>query len=121
MIEKQAWEFVQSEKRGVELPEEPSTWESSYSGVADPKAQPDGIVSVLETVASDFAAMEAATRAQEAEDQKLFEEEMKATAIEKAERAKESQMKGQEKNRAVAKLETLSKSRKHTAGDLEAV
>jgi hypothetical protein len=118
MVEKQAWEFVQ---RGVELPENPSTWESGYSGVADPKAQPDGIIAVLEQVASDFAAMEADTRAQEAEDQKLFEGEMQTSAIEKAERAKESQMKGQEKGRTVAKLETMTKSRKHTQADLEAV
>jgi len=118
MVEKQAWEFVQ---RGVELPENPSTWEAGYTGVADPKAQPDGIVAVLEQVAADFAAMEADTRAQEAEDQKLFEGEMQTSAIEKAERAKESQMKGQEKGRTVAKLETMTKSRKHTQADLEAV
>jgi len=121
MIAKESWEFAQTSKRGVELPENPATWESSNTGVADPKAQPDGIITVLETVASDFAAMEADTRAQEAEDQKLFEEEMQATAIEKAERAKESQMKGQEKGRVVAKLETMTKSRKHTQADLEAV
>jgi len=118
MVAKEAWEFVQ---RGVELPENPSTWDSSYTGVSDPTKQPDGITSVLEKVASDFAEMEADTRAQEAEDQKMFEDEMKAQAIEKAQRSKESEVKAQERGRTVTKSDSLKKQRKHVEGELYAV
>jgi len=118
MVAKEAWEsFAQ---RGVELPENPSTWDSSYTGVSDPKGQPDGIISIMEKVASDFAAMEADTRAQEAEDQKAFEDQMKASAIEKAERSKESEVKAQERGRVVTKVDSLKKNRKHVEGELEA-
>jgi hypothetical protein len=120
MVAKEAWEFVQ-QKRGVELPESPSTWDSSYTGVSDPTKQPDGIVSVLEKVASDFASMEADTRAQEAEDQKMFEDEMKAQAIDKAQRTKESEVKAQERGRVVTKSDSMKKQRKHVEGELYAV
>merc|ERR1719238_897921 len=119
MVAKEAWEsFMQ---RGVELPENPSTWEAGYTGVADPKDQPGGIITVLETVASDFATMEAETKAQEAEDQKEFEESMKASTIEKAERSKESEVKNAERGRQVNKLDATKKQRKHTSDELEAV
>merc|ERR1719324_2172009 len=65
-VKKEEWEFLQ---RGVDLPDEPSTWDSGYTGVADPKEQPGGIISVLEATAEDFSKMEADTRAQEATDQ----------------------------------------------------
>jgi len=118
MVAKEAWEFVQ---RGVELPESPATWEAGYTGVADPKDQPGGIITVLETVASDFATMEAETKAQEAEDQKAYEESIKESTIEKAERAKESEVKNAERGRQVNKLDATKKQRKHTSDELEAV
>merc|ERR1719450_459972 len=39
MIAKEPWEFLQtsSSRRDVELPDKPSTWDSSYTGTADPK------------------------------------------------------------------------------------
>jgi hypothetical protein len=118
MIEKQAWEFVQ---RGVDLPDQPSTWDSGYTGVADPTNQPAGIVSVLKKVAADFSRMEAETRAQEETDQLAFEEDMKRCAIEKARRSKESDMKSQEKRRLLDKVAAHSKTRKQTASELESV
>merc|ERR1719324_586761 len=64
MIKKEAWEsFTQ---KGVDLPEEPSTWDSGYTGVADPNAQPGGILTILEETAADFAQIEADARANEA-------------------------------------------------------
>jgi len=48
----------------VKLPKKPSTWDSGYTGVASPDKQPDGIISVLQSTASDFATMEADTKAQ---------------------------------------------------------
>jgi len=118
MIEKKAWEFVQ---RGVELPENPATWDSSYTGVADPKNQPGGIIAIMEEVAAKFATMEADTKAQEATDQRDFAEQMSESDIEKAGRTKEVEMKEQEKKRLVDKLGTLKKTRKHVSGELEAV
>merc|ERR1719221_1702836 len=118
MVEKEAWELVQ---RGVELPENPSTWDSSYMGVADPKKQPGGILTVMEEVAAKFSTMEADTKAQEASDQKEFDEQMSESNIEKAGRTKEVEMKEQEKKRLLDKLDTLKKTRKHVSGELEAV
>merc|ERR1712048_1247335 len=81
MVKKEAWEFVQ---QPVKLSDEPATWGSSYTGVADPKAQPDGIIEMLKGVSSEFSKMEADTNAQEETDQKEFEEDMKLCKIEKA-------------------------------------
>jgi len=117
-VPKEPWEFLQ---RGVELPENPATWDSAYTGVADPNEQPGGIVSVLKEISSDFARMEADTRAQEETDQKEFEDEMKDCAIEKAKRTKESEMKSQEKKRLNDKIDEMSKRRKHVSDELEAV
>merc|ERR1719183_2824347 len=44
-VKKEEWEFLQ---RGVDLPDSPSTWDSGYTGVADPAAQPGGIITILE-------------------------------------------------------------------------
>merc|ERR1719240_1214549 len=56
-VPKEPWEFLQGP---VELPENPATWDSSYTGVADPNGeQPGGIITVLKAVSSDFAKMEA--------------------------------------------------------------
>merc|ERR1719313_1734616 len=66
-VKKEEWEFLQ---RGVDLPDEPSTWDSGYTGVADPKDQPGGIITILEKTAEEFAQMEAETKSSEAMDQK---------------------------------------------------
>merc|ERR1719265_172217 len=80
-IAKEPWEFIQAP---VELPEKPATWDSSYTAVADPTKQPEGIITVLENVLSDFEKMEAETLSQEEVDQKEYEESMKQNDIEKA-------------------------------------
>merc|ERR1719395_436281 len=94
-VKKEEWEFIQRGKRGVNLPDEPSTWDSGYTGVSDPESQPGGILTILEKTASEFAEMEADTNSQEAMDQKAYEEDMKECTIEKARRVKESEMKTQ--------------------------
>merc|ERR1719201_2052071 len=94
MMAKAPYEFLQQGGQApVELPENPATRDSGYTGVADPTAQPDGIISVMEEVASDFAKMEAETKAQEEADQKAYDDEMSELAIEKATRKKEIEMK----------------------------
>jgi len=115
-IKKEPWEFIQ---KPVNLPKNPATWDSSYTGVSDPDKQPGGIISVLEGVLSDFSKMESETKAQEAQDQKEFEDAMKSNKIEKAGRTQEVQMKTAEKARRVDKIASLSSTRKDTEAELE--
>jgi len=116
-IPKEPYEFVQ---RGVELPEKPETWDSGYTAVSDPQSQPGGIISVLEKTSEDFSEMAADTKAQEASDQKTFEDDMQEHDIEKAKRSKEAEMKENEKKRLVEKLDALSKTHKHVSDEHEA-
>merc|ERR1719240_876314 len=73
----------------------------------------------IESVLSDFSKMEAETKANEAEDQKEYEESMSANDIEKAGRTKEVEMKTAEKARRVDKIASLSGQKKNTEGELE--
>merc|ERR1719335_488535 len=115
-IKKEPWEFIQ---KPVNLPKNPATWGSEYTGVADPDKQPGGIISILEGVMSDFSKMEAETKSQEAADQKDFDDNMKANKIEKAEREQEVNMKTAEKARRNDKITSLSGSKKNTEAELE--
>jgi chromosome segregation ATPase len=115
-IAKEPWEFIQ---KPVNLGKNPSTWDAGYTGVSDPKAKEGGILSILEAVLSDFAKMEADTKAQEAEDQKEYDSAMSAHDIEKAEREQEVKMKTQEKARRNEKISSLSNQQKNTEGELE--
>lgn len=115
-IAKEPWEFIQAP---VELPKQPATWDSSYTAVADPTKQPEGIITVLENVLSDFEKMEAETKSQNEVDQKEFEESMKANEIEKAGRTQAVEMMTAEKGRRVEKIASLSSQKKNTEGELE--
>jgi len=115
-IKKEPWEFLQAP---VKLPENPKTWDSSYSGVSDPKKGSTGIIVVLEAVMSDFAKMEAETKAQEAADQKEFDQSMSDNDIELARRTQESDMKTEEKKRRSDKIAELESQKKSTSGELE--
>merc|ERR1719199_2183255 len=112
-IPKEPWEFIQ---KPVNLGKKPSTWDASYTGVADPDKKETGIISILEGVLSEFSTMEADTKSQEAQDQKEFEAAMKDNAIEKAGRTQEVTMKTAEKARRVDKIASLSSSKKDTEG-----
>merc|ERR1719181_2303898 len=68
---------------------------------------------------SDFAKMESDTKAQEAEDQKAYDEDMKEHAIEKAERTQEVKMKTAEKARRAEKIDSLSSTKKNVEAELE--
>jgi len=111
--------FVQ--RAPVTLPENPATWDSAYTSVSDPKAQPDGIISVLTTIASDFSRMEAETKAQESTDEKNYQEELSKQEIEKARRSKEADMKGHEKERLSEKIVSWEKSEKNTKDTKESL
>jgi len=116
-IAKEPYEFVQ---KGVDLPDDPDTWDSSYSGVSDPSAQPGGIITILEKCNEEFATMEADTKAQEASDQDTYDSDMQEHDIEKAKRSKEAEMKGAEKKRLVEKTASMEKNRKHVSDEHEA-
>merc|ERR1719436_198192 len=114
MVKKEAWELLQ---QPVKLPKEPSTWDSSYTGVADPAKQPDGIITVLETVSADFAKMASQTAAQEESDKEAYDEDMKSCKIEKARRTKESEMKDQERKRLIEKQAAMEATHKSVKGE----
>jgi len=118
-IAKEPYEFLQRDP--VELPKEPSSWDASYTGVTDPNKKEGGVLSVLEACASDFAKMEAETRAQEMEDQEAFDEDDQANQIEMARREKEVEMKTQEKDTLDANVVTMRNLRKKVNTQLEAV
>jgi len=115
-VPKESWELIQAP---VKLPENPDTWDSSYTAVSDPKKQPGGIITVLENVMEDFAKMEADTRAQEATDQKEYEQAMSDNDIEKTRRQTETDMKSDEKKRRNGKIADLQSSKKDTNAELE--
>jgi len=150
MVPKESWEsFVQQGKKGgprrlpamlqksysrkepeytppdkkteeVVLPEDPNTWETDYSGVADPKNGEQAILALLESTLKDFAQMEADIVAQEQTDQENFDQEMSKCTIEKARRSKESEMKNNEKKRQVDKTTSLKNKKKATTKEHDA-
>merc|ERR1711957_400577 len=115
-IAKEPYEFIQ----GVKLGAKPDTWDASYTGVSDPDKQPGGIITILEETNTNFAKMEADTRANEAADQKTFDDDMQEHGIEKARRSKEAEMKANEKKRLIDGINSLTKTKKHVSDELEA-
>jgi len=113
--------FIQKSSAPVKLPEDPALWDSSYTGVADPKKADTGVIAILEKIAADFSKMEAETKAQEVEDQKKYDDQMKAHKVEKARRQQESDAKLQEKKRKGAKIQQLTGQKKNTNDELDAV
>merc|ERR1719301_303788 len=100
MIAKEPWEFIQVSKKsaGVTLPDSPATWDSSYTGVADPESGSDGVLSILEGVATKFATMESDAKLQDATDQKAYDKDMAAKKVEIAEVTTDTKMREQKKN-----------------------
>lgn len=118
-IPKEPWEFLQREP--VELPENPSTWDASYTGVKDPNKKETGILAILQACSGDFAKTEAETRANEMEDKTAYDEDMQSSDIEKARRSKETEMKTQEKQVLNDKVNMMMKLRQKVNTQLEAV
>merc|ERR1719393_749669 len=77
-IPKELWEFIQ--RTPVKLASDPPTWSDSgakYEAVAGAGSQPEGILSELEKVLSDFSQMEAQTKSQQARNQKAYSQSLK--------------------------------------------
>merc|ERR1719456_645227 len=121
MIAKEPYEFVQTSKRDVDLPENPSTWDASYTGVADPNAEGSGVLAILGECGSNFASMEADASSQEETDEKAFQADMTAQSMDKAEREKSSEMKGARKTALQQKLDGMNENKAHLTKELEAV
>merc|ERR1719182_412039 len=122
MIAKEPYEFVQTSKgKEVQLPENPSTWDASYTGVTDPNAEGSGVLSILGECGSNFASMEADAASQEETDEKGFQDDMTAQSMDKAEKGKSSEMKGSRKTALMQKLEGMNQNKAHLTKELEAV
>merc|ERR1719401_1764868 len=122
MIAKEQWEFVQTaSRRDVELPEKPSTWDSSYTGTADPKSGSDGILTILDETMQKFSKMEADAKVTDETDQKEYEQDMAAKKIETDETNTDTQMKTQKKDSLQQKMEGTAATLKSTSAELDAV
>merc|ERR1719407_235111 len=121
MIAKEPWEFIQTGSKGVDLPESPSTWDSSYTGVTDPAEGGNGVLTILDGVATKFSKMEAEAKLQDETDQKEYDKDMQAKKIQIAETQADTQAKTTKKEAVQTKLDAMSQSLKHTTGELDAV
>merc|ERR1719174_150154 len=121
MIPKEPWEFLQTSSRDVELPESPATWDSSYTGTADPKSGADGILTILDETMQKFSKMEADAKVADETDQKEYEQDMAAKKIELDETNTDTQMKTQKKESLQQKMEGTAATLKGTSAELDAV
>jgi len=122
MIPKEPWEFLQTaQTRDVELPESPATWDSSYTGVSDPKNGAEGVLSVLDESMQKFSRMEADAKVQDEVDQKDYESDMAAKKVELEETAMDTQMKSSRKDTLQEKMEGMATSLKHTTAEHDSV
>merc|ERR1719156_396045 len=121
MIAKEPWEFLQTSSRDMELPEKPSTWDSSYTGTADPKNGADGILTILDETMQKFSRMEADAKVADETDQKDYEADMNAKKIEIDETNTDIQMKTSKKTSLEEKLSGKAAQLKSTSSELDAV
>merc|ERR1719421_1764752 len=119
-IAKEPYEFVQTEKKEIDLPDNPSTWDASYTGVADPNAEGSGVLAILGECGQNFASMEADAASQEESDDEAFQDDMTAQSMDKAEKEKSSEMKGSRKTALMQKLEGMNENKAHLTKEREA-
>merc|ERR1719387_642134 len=125
VIAKEPWEFLQvseeKKAKGVTLPEKPSTWDSSYTGVTDPESGSDGVLGILDGVAQKFSAMESDAKLQDATDQKAYEKDMAAKKVEIADTTTDTQLKTTKKTSEQEKLDATLKSLKTKTAEDDAI
>jgi hypothetical protein len=121
MIAKEPYEFVQTSKRDIDLPENPSTWDASYTGTADPNAEGSGVLAILGECGSNFASMEADASSQEEMDERAYQDDQTAQSMDKAEKEKSAEMKGSRKTALMEKLDGMNGNKAHLTKELEAV
>ena len=113
--------MASSASRGVELPDSPDTWDSSYTGVADPKAGGEGVLAILAGTQEKFSEMEADAKVADEADQKNFDADMAASKAEMEEVKMDSQMKTTKKDALQEKMESMQAQLKHTTSEFDAV
>merc|ERR1719395_378912 len=115
MIAKEPWEFIQTRsRRDVELPDSPSTWDSSYTGVTDPKSGADGVLALLDETMNKFSTQEADCKVTDETDQKDYEQDMANKKVEIDETNTDTQMKTSKKESVQESMETAAAQLKHT-------
>jgi len=115
--QKEPWEFLQT-RSGI--PSSPSTWDSSYSGTADPNSG-GGVLAILDGVMQKFSTMEADSKAADETDQKNFDQDMAAKKVELATTEQDSQMKTSKKDSLQGKMEGDAAQLKQTTAAKDAV
>jgi len=115
--QKEPWEFVQTSSS---LPASPDTWDSSYSGAADPNAS-GGILTLLDGVMQKFSTMEADSKAADETDQQNYDQDMSAKTIELQTTDQDTQMKTTKRSSLTEKMESQSAARKSTNSAKDAV
>merc|ERR1719311_787372 len=100
--------MMRDQRKGVELPDQPETWDAGYTGVADPEEEGTGVIAILNKILEDFASMEAESVAQEETDQKNFDADMTEQAVEKGRLEQDTKMATARKEALTQKLDTLS-------------
>merc|ERR1719247_3540680 len=122
MIAKEPWEFVQTgSRRDVELPDSPATWDSSYTGTADPKSGADGVLRLLDETMQKFSRQEADCKVADETDQKDYEQDMDNKKVEIDETRTDTQKKTSKKDSVEEKMQTAAAQLKHTTSELDAV
>merc|ERR1719443_1981430 len=122
MVAKEPWEFIQTRsRRGVELPDSPSTWDSSYTGTTDPKSGSDAVLTLLDETMQKFCRMEDDAKVNDETDQKAYEQDMAAKKIEIDDTNTDTTMKTKKKESVQEQMETAAARLKHTSSELDAV
>ena len=122
MIAKEPWEFVQTgSRRDVELPDSPATWDSSYTGTADPKSGADGVLTLLDETMQKFSRQEADCKVADESDQKEYEQDMAAKKVEIDDTNMDTEKKTSKKESLQESMENAAAQLKHTSAALDAV
>jgi len=116
-VQKEPWEFLQT---GNKIPSSPSTWDSSYSGVADPDSN-GGVLTLLDGVMQKFSTMEADAKAADETDQHNFEQDMSAKKIDLETTKQDTQMKTQKRTSLQEKMEGVAAQKKSETAEHDAV
>jgi len=122
MTAKEPWEFVQTgSHRDVELPDSPATWDSSYTGIADPNSGADGVLTLLDEVMQKFSKQEADCKVTDESDQKEYKQDMDNKKVEIDETTTDTQMKTSKKDSVEEKMHGMAAVLKSTSSELDAV
>jgi len=116
-VQKEPWEFLQT---GSKIPSSPDTWDSSYSGVADPDSN-GGVLTLLDGVMQKFSTMEADAKAADETDQQNFDKDMSAKKIDLETTRQDTQMKTQKRTSLTEKMEGVASQKKSETAEHAAV